>query len=381
MDALASATAVPRRAAIVAAVTALVVLPAASPAFAATWTVVPSVNQSQFDNVFWGTSLLSPTSGWAVGYADTGGLPTRRPIIQRYDGKSLTAVATPIMLAGGELRDVDATSAANAWAVGFSSTSTGNAGLTMRWNGTAWRGVPITDPAPGFQNFLLGVTAFADGTAWAVGSSSVPGSLNFDTVAQRWTGTAWEQAKTPNAVVGTNQLSSVDGTSPTDVWAVGFSQAGPEAVEQPLIEHWDGAAWKIVTVPPERSASLDAVVAIAADDAWAVGTQFSIEQLRFVPYTLHWDGTKWTEVAVPATGTSRLDGVAAAGPKQVYAVGGSTVLRWTGTAWVAEPFPFVGGFTLWDAAAAAPASVLAVGARPRDAIGTSGTFAIRTNNG
>lgn len=380
-----ASSAVPRRAvtraAVVTVVTALSVLLAAAPAHAATWTVVPTASQTPFDNVFWGTDLLSPASGWAVGYADTGTSPTRTPIIARYDGTRLAPVAGPAVPGGGELRDVDATAATNAWAVGFSSTSTGSAGLTERWNGSAWRIIPVNDPAPGFQNFLVGVKAFADGSAWAVGSSSVPGSLAFDTVAQRWTGSRWELVPTPNPAVGTNQLTGVDGTSAADVWAVGFSQAGQDGVEQPLIEHWDGNAWKVVEVPAERAASLDAVVAVAADDTWAVGTQFSIEQLRFVPYALHWNGATWTESAVPANaGTDRLDGVAALGSTRVYAVGGRTVLRWNGSAWAAEPVNAPGA-TLWDAAAAAPSSVLAAGARTRDPIGTAGTFAIRTNNG
>jgi hypothetical protein len=390
VDVSASST-VPRRAtiraAVLAALTVLSVLLAASPAQAATWAVVPTVSQAPFTSVFLGTDLLSPRDGWAVGFADTGTLPTRGPIIQRYDGTRFTAVASPAVPGGGELRDVDGTSATDAWAVGSSQTSTGNAGLTERWNGSAWQIVPIEDPAPGFRNVLLGVKAFPDGSAWAVGSSSVPGSLNDDTVAQRWTGSRWERAKTPNPAVGTNELTAVDGISPDDVWAVGYSQLGPEGVEQPLIEHWDGNGWEIVAVPAERSASLHAVVAIAADDAWAVGTQFSIERVDFIPYALHWDGTAWTEVAVPAAETNtgsdhRLDGVAALGPKQVYAVGGQRVLRWNGSAWSVEPTGVtVTGFSLLDAAAAAPASVLAVGSRPRDAIGTAGTFAIRTNNG
>jgi hypothetical protein len=388
MDASAS-SALPRRVTIRAAVltvlTVLSVLLAAAPAHAATWTVVPAVSQAQFGSVFWGTDLLSPAAGWAVGSGDSGTLPARVPVIQRYDGTRFRSVAGPTVPGGGELRDVDATSATDAWAVGFSQTSTGNAGLTERWNGSAWQLVPIEDPAPGLRNVLLGVKAFAGGTAWAVGSSSVPGSLNDETVAQRWNGSRWERVKTPSPVPGVNELTAVDGTSPADVWAVGFSQLGQDGVEQPLIEHWDGTDWEIVAVPAERSASLHGVVAIAADDAWAVGTQFSLERVDFIPYALHWDGTAWTEVAVPVDETNngsdhRLDGVAALGPKRVYAVGGHRVLRWDGAVWSVEPTSGT-DFTLVDAGAAAPGSVLAVGLRPRDAIGTAGVFALRTDNG
>jgi hypothetical protein len=375
----------PRRAAsgavAITLVTAAAVLPVASPALAATWTVVPSADQTDFDNVFRGADLTSATGGWAVGYADTGTSPTRQPIIERYDGTRFTAVPGATVAGGGELRDVDATTTIDAWAVGFSSTGSGSAGLVEHWNGASWRIVPVTDPAPKYQNYLLGVQAFADGTAWAVGSSSVPGSLDFVTVAQRWTGGSWVQVPTPSPSKGTNQLTGVSGSSPADVWAVGFIQAGDDAVDQPLIEHWNGTAWTAAEVPASRAASLDAVVAIDKADAWAVGTHFSLTGLRYEPYALHWDGSAWKETAFPSM-AGRLDGVAALSTKQVYAVGGGGVFRWNGSAWAGEPSTgsAVAG-TLWDAAAAGPSSVLAAGSRTGNAICTVCTFAVRTNNG
>jgi hypothetical protein len=66
------------------------------PAAAATWTAVSSPNLTQFDNVLWGVDALSPTSAWAVGRADTGTLPTRRPVIERWNGTGWSISASPL---------------------------------------------------------------------------------------------------------------------------------------------------------------------------------------------------------------------------------------------------------------------------------------------
>ena len=126
----------------------------ASPAAAATWTAVPSPNLTQFDNVLWGADALSPASAWAVGRADTGTLPINRPVIERWNGSSWGISPSPLPSGGGELRDVDATSASNAWAVGFTNSSNGHLTLTERWNGSAWSIVP--SPSVSAQNHLLG---------------------------------------------------------------------------------------------------------------------------------------------------------------------------------------------------------------------------------
>ena len=142
------------------------------PAAAATWTAVPSPNLTQFDNVLWGVDALSSTSAWAVGRADTGTLPIRRPVIERWNGAAWSISASPLPSGGGELRDVDATSASNAWAVGFTNSSNGNLTLTERWNGSAWSIVP--SPSVSAQNHLLGVKTLSAGTPGPSAATTCP---------------------------------------------------------------------------------------------------------------------------------------------------------------------------------------------------------------
>lgn len=360
------------------------VLYAAAPASAATWSVVPSPNLTQFDNVLWGVDALSPTSAWAVGRADTGTVPTSRPVIERWNGTSWSVAPSPLPPGGGELRDVDALSTTQALAVGFTASSNGFNTLTERWDGSQWR--VVASPNVGAQNFLLGVKAFSGTQAWAVGSHNVPGSLAFSTLAQRWNGTSWAIVPTPDTARFENHLVAVDGTSGTDVWAVGHTSDGDYSVRQPLAMHWDGSVWSIVPTPAGRDASLEGVVALAANDVWAVGSTFSLSLLWHVPFALHWDGQRWTDVALPSPSPQggRLADVTALSPTRVYAVGqggssGTVVMRWNGQRWVTDATSNAG--TAWDAAAAGPNTLWAVGQRGTPNTGTGRTFVLRSTNG
>jgi hypothetical protein len=363
-----------------------------APAFAATWRVASSANLTQFDNVLWGADALSPSEAWAVGSADTGSVPTRRPVIERYNGTSWSIASGPIPPGGGELRDVDARASNSVWAVGFTNSSNGFNTLVERFNGSSWNIVP--SPNPSVQNVLLGVKAFSDQDVWAVGSHNVPGSLNFASMIQHWNGSSWSVVPSPNPVVFENRLKAIDGTSPNDVWAVGHTQPFEDGVRSPFIVHWNGSSWSAVATPNVRDGSLEGVVAVAPNDVWAVGSKFSLSLLWHVPFALHYDGSTWTEVPMPATSPQggRLFDVTALSSTKVYAVGQSNassgaalIMRWNGTSWTVES---TGGRSaagnLWDSAAAAPGSVFAVGNRSRVRRGIPGpsqTFVLQTSNG
>jgi hypothetical protein len=370
--------------ALVSALVGIAVLSVASPASAATWASVPSPNLTQFHNVLWGVDGLAPDSAWAVGRADTSTIPINRPVIERWNGTRWTISPSPLPPGGGELRDVDAVTSSAAWAVGFTGTSNGYGTLTERWNGSNWSIVP--SPSVGAQNYLVGIKALSDSDVWAVGTHNVPGSLAFSTLTMRWDGRAWTVIPSPDTASFENHLNAIDGISPNDLWAVGHTQNGEYSVKQPLIMHWNGAAWTIVPSPTALDGTLDGVVALASDDVWAVGSSFSQSLFWHVPYAVHWDGRSWTAVNVPSPTPQggRFSGVAALSPTKVYAVGQapnipSLVMRWNGSAWTRETTPSTG--TVWDAAAVGPRTVWAVGQRGNPNIGVGRTFTLRTTNG
>src|SRR5439155_10907094 len=91
-------------------------------------------------------------------------------------------------------------------------------------------------------------------------------------------------------------LEAVAALSARDVWAVGFE--GPQGTSTPRIEHWDGVRWEIVPSPHVTGADLDGVAAVSPSDVWAVGT-ISASTSSDTPRPLieHWDGVSWTIVS------------------------------------------------------------------------------------
>jgi hypothetical protein len=166
-----------------------------------------------------------------------------------------------------------------------------------------WTEVPHTRPS-GDQELH---DAFSPGPddVWAVGHRfvSVGGAFEFRTYAQHWDGSSWTWVPTVDREGGpaTNFLFGVGGSSPADVWAVGYSR-NPGQASVTLVERWDGSAWSIVPSPspsPSGSYLLD-VSAASPTDAWAVGEQSDPGTLTERPLVLHWDGASWSAVPYAA---------------------------------------------------------------------------------
>jgi hypothetical protein len=102
-----------------------------------------------------------------------------------------------------------------------------------------------------------------------------------------WDGTAWSEVPSPN-VSDQTSLHGVDGATPNDVWAVGYS--GFSGVGA-LTMHWDGTAWTVVPTPTDGSFS--AVKAFSATNVFAVGS------LGNQSISARWDGTQWRVIPTP----------------------------------------------------------------------------------
>jgi hypothetical protein len=199
------------------------------------------------------------------------------------------------------LYGVSADSATDAWAVGYYDNSGGGeVPLTEHWNGTAWKTVTAPVPSGATQIVLQGVSAVSATDAWAVGSyQNSSGTLP---LIERWNGTAWKAvtAPVPSKATGADLLG-VSAVSATDAWAVGYyDESSGDNV--PLTEHWNGTAWKTVTAPDPSGATyptLQGVSAISATDAWAVGG-YSNSSNTWKPLILKWNGSAWTQASVTA---------------------------------------------------------------------------------
>lgn len=370
-----------------AALAAAAVVPA-TPALAATWSVVPTPNASTGTNMFFGVDATATTNVWAVGRADhSPNQPFLRPLVARWDGSTWSLASTPAL--SGQLSGVDGSAAANAFAVGTVEVPLGggvvtSGPLTERWNGTAWSVVSSPTPAGSTGAALSGVKTFATTDAWAVGAYSTAAAPSTRTLIQRWNGTSWSIVPSPNPDPSRNQLSDVDGAAAGDVWAIGNrGDDGYGGTVAGLVLRWNGSTWSNVDVAGAFSDGtlsvprFTDVVAVSGNDVWIVGTAFHLGLFAMVPFSLRWNGSTWQRSVMTSAPNSGFDGVAAISGSQVYAVGGGLVARWTGAAWAAESVTVPGG--LFDAAGTGTATVWAVGYRP--GLFDPDTLAMRTTNG
>jgi len=83
-----------------------------------------------------------------------------------------TAAPASSFTVGGELVGLAATSARNAWAVGYTgSVYSRSEPLIARWNGTSWKRVPSPVPGGSALSSLNGVAATSARSAWAAACS------------------------------------------------------------------------------------------------------------------------------------------------------------------------------------------------------------------
>jgi len=102
---------------------------------------------------------------------------------------------------------------------------------------------------------------------------------------------------------GVGALSSVWGSSDTDVFVVGGKAAKGE------IYHWNGSEWAGMAIP--QTPILVWVYGFGPNDVWAVGVGGGV---------LHYDGTAWKKFDVGTT--NDLWGVWGSGPNDLWIVGG-----------------------------------------------------------
>jgi hypothetical protein len=296
-----------------------------------------------------------------------------------------TCKRTPLPNVGSRansLQGVSATSARNAWAVGYYANSAGTRYRTLieHWNDKAWKVQPSPNPRGSDDTVLHGVATTSSTNAWAVGDSSKD-SGTYRTLIEHWNGKAWKIQESPN-LAGT-RLVGVAATSSTNAWAVGFYEYrnGTSVIEKTLIEHWNGKAWKVQASPnPGSDSVLFGVAATSSRNAWAVGDEGQDTLIE------RWNGRVWTVQASPNPQLLQdqyllLSGVAATSATNAWAVGYAYVVfsmptpgynpmhtlieRWNGRAWKVQASPNPGepqlGSELYDVAATSSTSAWAVG--------------------
>jgi hypothetical protein len=195
------------------------------------------------------------------------------------------------------------------------------------------------------NNYLFATAAISPSDIWAVGASNAfpPGTANDRTLAEHWNGSTWTIIPTPNPSSFFSDLNGVAAISTNNVWAVGDYQYDSLGDVASFAEHWNGTAWTLsTTVSP--SAAFSALFAVSADtsgDVWAVGTLFTTNEL----FTLieHWNGSSWILDTSPSPNAdNELFAVSVFSATDAWAVGEfstfapplqSLALHWDGANW------------------------------------------------
>ena len=299
----------------------------------ANWSVVSSPNPKETsENTLNGITVVSANDVWAVGQAHYFGNPSQT-LIEHWNGSQWSVVPSPnASQQNNVLNAVAAVSTNDVWAVGYDyNARLSQQSLVEHWNGTSWS--IVSNPGPtGSDNILNAITVVSANDVWTVGSFYNSSQNQTQTLIKHWNGTSWGIVSSPNVGKGythDNHLNGVAMVSANDIWAVGYYEGGKYG-EQTLIQHWDGSSWSIVTSPQpvgdERNLGLYAVATDSTSDVWAVGYANNSNGAE-ISLVVHWNGSKWSIVPSPNPGGTNYDqfsplyGVALLSAHDVQAVG------------------------------------------------------------
>ena len=188
---------------------------------------------------------------WAVGENvthDSAGNPIFSPLIEHFDGKSWSIIASPSLASQGLLNGVTAIAADNIWAVG--SLGHGRGGnLIEHFDGTSWS--VVTAPSLSSRDALLSISGTSSHDIWAVGETGRSASaevLHFDDAQ-------WSSVPVPCQ----RRLISV--TAQCFEQRLGGRHGG-------TVDHFDGTSWSVVPAPSVAAHNTCTEFELSYADGW-----------------------------------------------------------------------------------------------------------------
>src|SRR5262249_15814306 len=131
-------------------------------------------------------------------------------------------------------------SSSDCWAVGYFNQGGPDQTLIEHWDGVAWKVVTSLNSSPAEQNYLYGIACTSTTNCWAAGYYF--GAQGYRPLVEHWNGIAWGLVSAPvTNAQDYDILRSITCTSASNCWAVGYSTDN-SSNDQTLIEHWDGSA-------------------------------------------------------------------------------------------------------------------------------------------
>jgi hypothetical protein len=205
----------------------------------------------------------------------------------------------------------------------------------LHYDGQAW-----TSLAPGGTETLWWTNGTSDTDVWAVGEN---GRI------AHWNGAAFTEFTSGT----TATLYGVWAAATDDVWAAGGSPGAGTAKPNDVLLHYDGTSWQPSPLPQALGRAFFKVWGTDSGDLYVVGELGTI---------WHRTGTTWAlEANTPPLATGNLTTVTGCNAGEVYAVGGQDVLDGNGTSWTRDPVSATLLNTVNGVACAAPGEVVLVG--------------------
>ena len=239
-----------------------------------------------------GSLLAAPT---AVRSPSTAGVPGEAATAA--PARAVLAAATSYTAAGG-LNSVAAAADNNAWAVGYSASSSSPKILVLHWNGSAWSKVTRSQlKLIGSAGDLYGITVVNAKDAYAVGYSGNPLGTTH-TLLLHWNGIAWSPVTSPAPVSG-GALSAVTATTKGG-WALGYYATGPSALDYwSLAFRLNGVTWSRVS-SEANDITFTGVATTSAGTSWATANEVGM----ITGSLAKWSGSGWNWIhSFPVQGT------------------------------------------------------------------------------
>jgi len=283
---------------------------------------------------------------------------------------AFTQVSVAFTFPNNELESVAVAASGDVWAVGTSSGTSTARGLIEHWDSVSWKVIPSANPGAAIYGFH-GVAVASSNDVWAVGYSQASAGAPFQTLIERWNGSAWSVVSSPNRSANISSLFAVTVISSTNVWTVGYSGDQNTVTYQTLVEHWNGNQWQIVASPNSGiSTMLTGVSGTSANDIWAAGW-FTQARGNRTQLTEHWNGSAWSVVAgVNRGGSEARRGILALASNNAWSTGPNLTEQWNGSSWSLVMTPSVYNI-LTGLTANSASDIWAVG---REYINTSNTY-------
>ena len=178
------------------------------------------------------------------------------------------------------LNDIACVDQSDCWSVGYYRAATAYQPVMQHWDGGAWSLEAPPDSSTTRDDYVQGLACATSSQCWSVGFSWSRTASAYQTLIQRWDGSAWSDVAPESPGIASNTyLLDVTCQSTSQCWAVGYQQigllGGGFGPNQTLIKHWDGESWQTIASPntlPTQGNMLTSVTCVEPSDCWAVGS-------------------------------------------------------------------------------------------------------------